>query len=468
MAKKINDLFFTRPWAVKEDVFQKMLEIVERHMRGEKLTQEEIEARIGSDKKEKPDYEVINGAAIIPIYGVIAKRVSQVGGVSQPRGTSIEEIKNDLISAMDDPGVEKVILDIDSPGGSVDGIDEFSDYIFNLRRKKPIIAFANGMMASAAYYIGSAADKIYASKSSEVGSIGVYAVINDCSVANHNAGIKTEIIKAGKYKATGHPDKPLTEEDRQLIQEEINTYYGLFVEAIMRNRNMTEDQSKGIATGRTWIGKKALDVGLIDGLTNLPDLIGASEVSKLNVRAEAASSLKHKEKANLTKEERIMEITVEKLKAENKPVAEALITEGKALGIVEGKALGITEGKALGIVEGKASAEAARVAEQVRIDGIMANMPPKMEALALKAIKEGATIEAASALFLKEMKLAAPTSAGANADVETAKEATTPEERLAAEFKASPALQAEFGKEANYIRFKKAEAAGTVKILGKK
>lgn len=464
MAKRINEAAFLKPWAMKEDVVTMMRDIVVRHLSGEKLSPIEIASRT-EGKKEAPPFEVINGTAHIPIYGIISKRMSWIQQLSNT-GVSVLEIEKNLRAALDDPKVERILLDIDSPGGSSDGVAELSDYIFSLRGEKEIIAFANGQMCSAAYWIGSAASQVYASSGAMVGSIGVYAVVDDYTHANWQAGVKTEVIKAGKNKAAGHPDKPFTQEDRAAIQTEVNMVYDLFVESVARNRNMSDEDVLKLATGDIFIGKDAVENGLVDGIRMFDALLNSSA-------AESAAAVKGIENINNKKTEEVsMDVkaaTVENVKAENKAVAEALIAEGKSAGIAEGKEAGIKEGKDAGIAEGKsAGTEAAKVAEQARVDGIMSAMPPKMEAIALKAIKDGVTIDAAKDLFLKEMKGASPASAGANADTETGKEAKTAEEKFAAEFKASAALQAEFVTEASYVRFKKAEASGTVKILGQK
>lgn len=278
MSKKINEVFFMRPWAMKEDVLTSLTEIVLRHIAGQKLSEAEIESRTGADKKaEPPDYMVdANGLARIPVYGVIAKRANMVNGISKPRGTSVEEIRKDFLSAVDDPAVKAIALDVDSPGGSVDGIAELSDIIFNARGKKPITAYTDGQMASAAYWIGSSADRIYASKSAEVGSIGVYAVIHDYSRAVKNEGIDTVVFKAGKYKAAGNPYKHMTDDDQAAIQDTVNSYYDLFVEGVARNRGLNADAALKLANGKTYIGKKALDIGLIDGIQNIEDIFNVT------------------------------------------------------------------------------------------------------------------------------------------------------------------------------------------------
>lgn len=469
MANKLNDLFFMRPWAIKEDIFQKMLEIVERHLRGEKLSPEVIAQQINTDKKAKADYEVINGTARIPVYGIIAKRMSQVRGISMPQGTSIEEIKRDVQAAIEDPEVEQILLDIDSPGGSVDGVAEFSDFIYSLRDIKPIIAFADGQMASAAYFIGSAADKVYASKSSEVGSIGVYAVISDWSVANHNQGIKTEVIKAGKYKAAGHPDKPMTEEDRQVIQREVNKHYDLFMQAVMRNRGMTEEEVKNVATGEIWIGEEALAMGLIDELTTIEDVLGSVEKSISDARANTQKGLKiENNKPNKEEETMAQELTVEKVKAEHKLIAEALAAEGKELGLKEGKEAGIKEGKETGIKEGEATGiEKAKATEKTRVEAICAAMPKGMEAIALQCIREGKTAEESNQAFLKAFKDASALPPGPDADPAVKKQPAgeeTIEEKCKREWETNPKIKEEFASLETYTGFTRAQSKGRIRV----
>ena len=130
MTKKINELFFMRPWAIKEDVLMMLAEIIERHLKGEKLSATEIDAKIGGDKKEAPNYEVINGTAHIPIYGVISKRSSMVRNISQPQGTSVQDIEKNFKAALGDTAVNKILFEIDSPGGNADGVAEVSDFDF--------------------------------------------------------------------------------------------------------------------------------------------------------------------------------------------------------------------------------------------------------------------------------------------------------------------------------------------------
>lgn len=352
-------------------------------------------AQITAGKAAAPDYEVINGTARIPVYGIISKRARLIHRNSSP-GTSTLEIERDLKAALDDPQVRDIVLDIDSPGGGVDGVLELSDMIYACRGKKKIVAYANGDMCSAAYWIGSAAEKIYASRGSDVGSIGVYSAVYDYSVANHNAGVKTEVIKAGRNKAAGHPDKPLTPEDRQVIQKRIDHIYDLFVEAVARNRGISADDVMEVATGDVFIGQEALDVGLVDGICTFDSLFSGQPARNtapgkkttaaadgqgpegLDIDKTAENAEKHNQ------EEAMFDVktaTPDQLKAENKGLADALIAEGKTAGAAEAKA-----------------------AELKRTEGIIANTPKGMESLALEAIKSGASVEEAQKSFLKALQ----------------------------------------------------------------
>jgi len=399
--RKINEFVLLRPWAMKEETLSVMSQIIERHMRGENLSADEIAARIGlPDKTEPSGYEVINGVAHIPIYGIIAKRSNMVTAISHPRGTSVEQIQKDFLSALNDPAVNTILLDVDSPGGSVGGVSELSDMIFEARGKKSIIAFANGQMDSAAYWIGSAAEKIFAAKSSEVGSIGVYTILSDYSVWYHNEGIKKQVVKAGKFKSAGDPSKPLTDDEKAVIQEEINSYYDLFVEAVARNRGMSRDDVLALADGRVYIGQKAKDVRLIDGIKSLESFFTTTPVVKANKPTGKNASKEEPTNGSTTltiKEDEIMSgesLTIERLKAEHKPIADTLIAEGRSAGLEEGKKIGFEDGK-------KAGEGSIREVERKRLEGIFSSMPPGAEKIAIEAAKEGLSIEQAKDKFLK-------------------------------------------------------------------
>jgi signal peptide peptidase SppA len=264
----------TSPWAIVPDKLTEIAEIYNVHLKGEKIDLKIIEAQMGRPlEKEKQGYEVIDGVAVIPIDGVIAKKMNMFTRVSG--GASTQMAGRDFQQALRDPTVRAIVLNIDSPGGSVDGTFELANLIYESRGKIPIVAHTDGMMASAAYAIGSAADKIYISgNTTQVGSIGVIMTHYDYSQQDEKRGIKITHIVAGKYKAVGTDSKPLSDEDKTLLQADVDYLYSVFVGDVARNRGVPVDQVlSDMAEGKVFIGKTAVTAGLVDGVSTLDKLI---------------------------------------------------------------------------------------------------------------------------------------------------------------------------------------------------
>jgi signal peptide peptidase SppA len=208
----------------------------------------------------------------VPILGAISHRGGWWGN------TSSMEIVAAVEDMSRDPKVAAIILDIDSPGGTVAGTQEAADAIYAARDRKPIIAIANSLAASAAYWIGSSATKFYAAPSAEVGSIGVYAMHLDISKANDRLGIKPTYISAGKYKVEGNPDAPLTSEAKATIQRSVDAAYADFVWAVARNRGVKLSEVKGgFGEGRVVGAKEAHRLGMVDGVRALASVINIAK-----------------------------------------------------------------------------------------------------------------------------------------------------------------------------------------------
>jgi capsid assembly protease len=262
------------PWAITPEMLGEIHAIYDRHMRGDKIDLESLSAQTGISFDTSPKgYTVEDGVAVLPIDGVIAKRMNLMTKISG--GVSSELIGKDFAAALADRSVQAIVLAIDSPGGTVDGTPELADQIYQARGTKPIVAVTDGMMASAAYWIGSAADQVYIS--SEValtGSIGVVTKHVDKSAAEAKRGIKTTEIFAGQYKRIASQYEPLTTEGRAYIQEAVDHAYGVFVDAVARNRGASIDTVLSqMADGRTFHGSQAVAAGLVDGVATLPAAI---------------------------------------------------------------------------------------------------------------------------------------------------------------------------------------------------
>jgi signal peptide peptidase SppA len=216
---------------------------------------------------------VSDGVAVIGVYGPLVTRQSTM--LYGAWGWTItEELVETFQAAVSDSAVKAIILDIDSPGGVAWGTAEASQAIYDARGKKPIYAIAHPVMASAVYWIGSAADKVYAVPSGEVGSIGVVSMHVDYSEALKTAGIKPTIITSGPKKAYANPYEPLSDEDRQRLQAESDAIYGEFLKAVARNRGMDRSTvEKTFGGGLVFSAKEALAVGMIDKIGTLDDVV---------------------------------------------------------------------------------------------------------------------------------------------------------------------------------------------------
>jgi len=270
---KIIDVL-TSPWAIVPEKLYEIQEIYSTHLRGEKIDLAAIEAKVGKPlENEVKDYDVINNMAVIPIHGVTAKRANMFMRISG--GVSTELAGRDITEALNDPDIKGIVLDIDSPGGTVDGTLELANIIFEGRDKKPIVAYSDGIMASAACWIGSAANEIYISgETVQTGSIGVVANHVDYSQYEKKIGIKTTEVYAGKYKRIVSQYKPLSKDGKQELQDRVNYMYSVFVDTIARHRGVSsETVLENMADGKVFIGNQGITAGLVDGVSTLDRLI---------------------------------------------------------------------------------------------------------------------------------------------------------------------------------------------------
>ncbi len=210
--------------------------------------------------------------AVIPIMGPISQRLGMVSLFFG--GTAIEGLRATLGQALADPDVAAIILDVDSPGGTVSGVPELANDIHGARGIKPIVAVANTLAASAAYWLASSADELIVSPSGEVGSIGVFALHENLKGMLTQRGVEITPIVAGKYKLEGNPFEPLGETARQAIQDRVNEYYEMFVATVARNRGVTpSDVRNGFGEGRVVGPKQAVATGMADRIATMDETI---------------------------------------------------------------------------------------------------------------------------------------------------------------------------------------------------
>jgi signal peptide peptidase SppA len=201
--------------------------------------------------------------ARVPVLGPISRRDSFWSMFFG--GTSVEGLIKTLREVEADSSIGTVVLDIDSPGGTVSGIPELVGEVRRLRESKHVVALANSLMASAAYWMGSQADEVIATPEAGVGSVGVFAVHEDWSKAWEQAGLKLTYISAGKYKTEGNFDEPLSDEARAHIQGFVDDAYGLFAADVAKGRGVTAEAVRAhYGEGRVLTAKDAKAAGMVD------------------------------------------------------------------------------------------------------------------------------------------------------------------------------------------------------------
>lgn len=201
---------------------------------------------------------VNDGVARIDISGPLATKVHPL--VQMMFGVcDMGNVQDALVAANEDSSVKGILLNIDSPGGTVRGTPETANMVGAVACSKPVYAFTDSMMASAAYYIGSQADAIYATESSTIGSIGVMLPHVDMSEKAKAQGLKVRVFTSGKFKAAGYPGTSLTEEQADNIQEGIDAMFTDFRDAVLRRgRNISDETMQG----QTFSGKVGAELNV--------------------------------------------------------------------------------------------------------------------------------------------------------------------------------------------------------------
>lgn len=269
----------SQPWALRPEVMNGYAAVLARRLAGKLAGRDESgpedEVGMGTPiQAARPTNTVASGGgiAVIPIRGTIVQRADQLPLCEG--GTTTEDIGAALRMALADNSVSQILLHIHSPGGSVYGVQELGDQIRAARAQKPIVAMADSLAASAAYWIGCSASEFYMTPGGEVGSIGVWMAHQDMSKALAAAGVDISLISAGKFKTEGNPYGPLPDDARAFLQSRTDDYYAAFTQAVAKGRNVPIASVRdGMGQGRVLGADAAMAEKMVDGVMPLPDLI---------------------------------------------------------------------------------------------------------------------------------------------------------------------------------------------------
>lgn len=262
------------PWAIYPPNLQEIVGIYSTHLRGEKIDLKALEAQLGRPiERKEQGYTVRNGVGLIPIDGVISRRMNLLGQISG--GASTDLIQRDVLASEQDAAVHARILYIESPGGSVDGIQETAQTIFDSAARKPLVTLVDSRMLSAAAWLGVAASEVYLSADTNMtGSLGVVTKHVNVQKREAQIGIETTELSSGKYKRIASEYGPLTDEGRAYMQEMLDKVYAVMVDDVARLRAVSADTVlESMAEGRVFVGRDAIKAGLVDGVSTLDALV---------------------------------------------------------------------------------------------------------------------------------------------------------------------------------------------------
>ena len=272
-------------------------QLLYRKLLGEVFSGTKIHAELGVATPIQRREARESGIAVIPIVGVIEQRMHSVG-------TSVEEIEMMFDAAIASKRVDGIVFDVDSPGGGVTGVPELAERIFEARGVKPLASISNGMMASAALWLGSAAREVWAIRSGDTGSLGVYALHIDQTKALEDEGVVVTEFSAGKFKTEGAPWAPLSEEAAAFFQERVNEVYGWFVDAMSQFRGETPANTrKGFGEGRMLGAKQAKAAKLVDRIGTFEGVV--SRVAQLGSKPKGRRVAIQREQLALDRARRI-------------------------------------------------------------------------------------------------------------------------------------------------------------------
>lgn len=267
------------PWAIHPAAAERMLAVLERRIAGKRLEQAQIDEATMADREAYAERRAAatkrtgrGGIAVVPVYGTLLARDWEFTQMSHGGATSTESLGRRLRQLDADPDVGTIVLDVDSPGGSVGGMTELAAIIRGLQTLT--VAQANVMAASAAYWLASQADEFVVSPSAEIGSIGVYTIHVDARERMAQDGFTPTIVRAGDHKIAANPYEELSPEALSDLQTAVNEHHGMFLADVARGRGIARGQVRErFGDGRMFRAAEAVQRGMADRVATLDETL---------------------------------------------------------------------------------------------------------------------------------------------------------------------------------------------------
>lgn len=272
------------PWAMLPERLEELLAIAARE---HEATPQALEAYRGTQLSRAERATRRGDVAVIEVTGPLFRRANLFTALSG--ATSYDVLRRDLQAALDDPGVRAIALNVDSPGGEVNGVDELAKAVYAARGAKPITAYVGGMAASGGYWIASAADRIVVSDAALLGSIGVYMAIQDASKRDEARGVhKIEFVSS--QSPDKRPDYG-SDEGRARIQRTVDQLADVFIQAVARHRGVDPERVVAeFGRGGVEVGQAAVAAGMADAIGTFESVL--ADLSKRGGSSRATSTVR--------------------------------------------------------------------------------------------------------------------------------------------------------------------------------
>jgi ClpP class serine protease len=430
-ARRVLNAIANERWAILPESLQIIMDIASREHVPDF---DAVLAKRGRPLGQEMRSSVRGATAVIPITGPIfryANVFTQISGA-----TSVQEVASELRAALDQPTIDSIVLEINSPGGQVTGISELAQMI--RAADKPVIAYVDGMAASAAYWIASAASQIVVNDTAQLGSIGV---VTQVAVSDDEDLIEIVSTQSPRKR----PDVR-TEDGKAQIQANTDELARVFIDTVARNRKVSaETVAAEFGAGGLLIGQSAVDAGMADRVGSLEGLLvsihdGVSDMTKVA-------------------------LTREQIAADYPEIAEAFRAEGRAdaSALSAARAEGAAaELQRIQAVRAVALAGHEALIEQFMFDGQTTGPEAAARVIEAERQKRGERLTALRADAASAVAAAAEAPAGKPAVDETA----PLEDRCRAEWQTDPSVRADFGDDFDsYLACRKAEEGGRVRRL---
>ena len=257
---RIIDRVLRDVWAITPSAHEAIRNALEAHLDGNHAAIiDEIEA------ENRARITDADGVAVIPVFGLLGKHLSLMEMACG--GCDVDAVGESIDMALADDSIHSILMHYNSAGGVVTGIPELADKIKSAGERKPTVSFTDDQCCSAAYWLARQANHVFATPSSEVGSIGVYIALLDETERLAQEGVKIETFSAGEFKLAGASFKGLTDQDRQMFQADVDKWHAKFKSAILGKREVAAQ----VMEGQTFDGEGAVNARLVDGLCNSLD-----------------------------------------------------------------------------------------------------------------------------------------------------------------------------------------------------